>query len=492
MFFCQDALKLSALITDDYLYKSYLLQLQKKKSVDDSGDADWLQPWRRVAVCKKPHLARSRGVSLNEQTSSRRVPRMALSAGGRDCLRAGDTCSSDDTCSPRLRTLRQCVAGDGSVKLGPGARNQCENAMTALLSTPLHGCQCKRGMKKEKNCLSIYWSLHQSVLHGLSLVESYPYEPEERGSDYVRLASIAAESEVTTVNRCLDAAKACNIDETCQKLRTEYVSACIQPSARSGPCNRPKCNKALRKFFDRVPPDYTHELLFCPCTDTACAERRRQTIVPTCSYEDKEKPNCLAQLRICKADYVCRSRWAQFQYDCQPSEQSASGCKQENYGACLLAYTGLMGSMITPNYLDNSTSNVGPWCSCTASGNHREQCNDFLTFFHDNVCLKNAILAFGNGSDVKTGSSQPGMPSPATDNQSPHLATTAPGVSMETEQNILRAQIPTQVNENDRLWGDEGDSTLPSPGLSDRGAEPIRLSLLLVLGWLLLLLLSDQ
>ncbi|KAG7235795.1 hypothetical protein INR49_002182 [Caranx melampygus] len=120
------------------------------------------------------------------------VPRMALSMGGRDCLRAGDTCSSDDTCSPRLRTLRQCVAGDGSVKLGPGARNQCENAMTALLSTPLHGCQCKRGMKKEKNCLSIYWSLHQSVLHGLSLVESYPYEPEERGSDYVRLASIAA------------------------------------------------------------------------------------------------------------------------------------------------------------------------------------------------------------------------------------------------------------------------------------------------------------
>lgn len=59
--------------------------------------------------------------------------------------------------------------------------------------------------------------------------------------------------------------------------------------------------------------------------------------------------------------------------------------------------------------------------------------------------LENAILAFGNGSDVKTSASQPGMPSPATDNQSPFLATTAPGVSMETEQNILRAQIPTQV-----------------------------------------------
>uniref|UniRef100_A0A673C5L3 GDNF family receptor alpha 4a n=1 Tax=Sphaeramia orbicularis TaxID=375764 RepID=A0A673C5L3_9TELE len=158
----------------------------------------------------------------------------SYSETGWDCLRAGDTCSSDDTCSPRLRTLRQCVAGDGSVKLGPGARNQCENAMTALLSTPLHGCQCKRGMKKEKNCLSIYWSLHQS--------DDSPYCPRLANQF---LHQTCHQSEVTTVNRCLDAAKACNIDETCQKIRTEYVSACIQPSARSGPCNRPRCNKAL-------------------------------------------------------------------------------------------------------------------------------------------------------------------------------------------------------------------------------------------------------
>lgn len=111
---------------------------------------------------------------------------------------------------------------------------------------------------------------------------------------------------MTTVNRCLDAAKACNVDETCQKLRTEYVSACIAPSARAGACNRARCSKALRKFFDRVPPDYTHELLFCPCSDTACAERRRQTIVPACSFEEREKPNCLVQLRACEADYVCK------------------------------------------------------------------------------------------------------------------------------------------------------------------------------------------
>lgn len=112
---------------------------------------------------------------------------------------------------------------------------------------------------------------------------------------------------MTTVNRCLDAAKACNIDDVCQKLRTEYVSTCIKPSTKSGLCNQSRCNKALRRFFDRVPPEYTHELLFCPCSDMACSERRRQTIVPSCSYEGEEKPSCLSQMRICKADYICRS-----------------------------------------------------------------------------------------------------------------------------------------------------------------------------------------
>lgn len=48
-----------------------------------------------------------------------------------------------------------------------------------------------------------------------------------------------------------------------------------------------------------------------------------------------------------------------------------------------------------------------------------------------------------------------------------------------------------QVNENDRLWGEESESTLPSPGLSDRGADPGRLSVLLSLAWMIPLL-SDQ
>lgn len=46
---------------------------------------------------------------------------------------------------------------------------------------------------------------------------------------------------------------------------------------------------------------------------------------------------------LTSASCFFRSRLAQFQYDCEPSEMSANGCKQGNYGACLLAYTGLIG-----------------------------------------------------------------------------------------------------------------------------------------------------
>ncbi|XP_053497543.1 GDNF family receptor alpha-4 [Ictalurus furcatus] len=403
---------------------------------------------------------------------------------GRDCLLAGDSCSSDETCSPRLRTLRQCVAGDGSMKLGPGARSQCANAVSALLSSPLHGCQCRRGMKREKNCLSIYWSLYQSGIHGLNLVESYPYEAVEKGYDYVRLASITADSDLglSTANRCLDAAKACNVDDLCQRLRTEYVSACIKTSGKSGLCNRSRCNKALRRFFDRVPPEYTHELLFCPCSDMACSERRRQTIVPGCSYEMPEKPSCLTQMRSCRADYICRSRLAQFQYDCLPEEQSSSGCKHGNYAACLVAYTGLIGSPITPNYAENTTSNVSPWCTCSASGSQRQQCTQFLDYFTNNICLNNALLMFGNGMDQSPTASQTDRRISVTDRDTRNSSSGF--VSMDTEENIASPTISTQDTERGRLWG---DSTIPfnthrnSSQVSTRECLPILICLLLIL-----------
>lgn len=45
------------------------------------------------------------------------------------------------------------------------------------------------------------------------------------------------------------------------------------------------------------------------------------------------------------------------------------------------------GTAITPNYLDNASSRVAPWCDCRASGNRREECEAFRGLFTRNQCL---------------------------------------------------------------------------------------------------------
>jgi len=47
---------------------------------------------------------------------------------------------------------------------------------------------------------------------------------------------------------------------------------------------------------------------------------------------------------VCHCICVCfRSRFADFQHNCQPSSLSASGCVRESRAMCLKAYTGLIG-----------------------------------------------------------------------------------------------------------------------------------------------------
>lgn len=113
----------------------------------------------------------------------------------------------------------------------------------------------------------------------------------------------------SSCNPCLDAVKACNLNAVCKRQRSAYVAACSRPSPlmpSPEPCGRKRCHRALRQFFERVQTDLSYPLLFCWCQDKACAERRRQTIIPTCSFEEKLKPNCLELRRTCRSDPLCR------------------------------------------------------------------------------------------------------------------------------------------------------------------------------------------
>lgn len=108
-------------------------------------------------------------------------------------------------------------------------------------------------------------------------------------------------------NQCLKAAQDCGLFEKCGALRAEYVLACTKRVTGSDRCNRQKCHRALRKFLERVPEEYSFGVLFCSCTEPLCGERRRKTIVPSCSYEEKDgQPNCLHLESYCLRDDLCR------------------------------------------------------------------------------------------------------------------------------------------------------------------------------------------
>ncbi|XP_056147909.1 GDNF family receptor alpha-1a [Lampris incognitus] len=324
-----------------------------------------------------------------------------------DCVKASEQCLKEQGCSSKYRTMRQCAAGgkesNFSMVAGMEAKDECRSAMDALKQSPLYNCRCKRGMKKEKNCLRIYWGIYQT-LQGNDFLEDSPYEPvNSRLSDIFRLAPIIALAHIPKGNNCLNAAKACNLNDTCKKYRSAYISPCTSRVSTAEVCNKRKCHKALRQFFDKVPPKHSYGMLFCSCPpsdQSACSERRRQTIVPVCSYEEKQKPNCLELQASCKTNYICRSRLADFFANCQPEPRSLSGCLKENYADCLLAYSGLIGTVMTPNYLRSPKISVSPYCDCSSSGNNKDDCDKFTEFFTDNTCLRNAIQAFGNGTDV--------------------------------------------------------------------------------------------
>ncbi|XP_053783385.1 GDNF family receptor alpha-4 [Desmodus rotundus] len=198
-------------------------------------------------------------------------------------------------------------------------------------------------------------------------------------------------------NRCVVAAEACTADARCQQLRTEYVAQCLGRTA-SGDCPRARCRRALRRFFSHGSPALTHALLFCPCSDPTCAERRRQTFVPACAFSGPGpvQPTCLVPLDACKQSRVCRPRLRAFQASCAPVPGVPDGCPLDQASRCLRAYAGLVGTAVTPNYVDNASARVAPWCNCGASGNRREECEAFRQLFTRNHCLDGAIQAFGS------------------------------------------------------------------------------------------------
>uniref|UniRef100_UPI00358E7916 GDNF family receptor alpha-4-like isoform X2 n=1 Tax=Myxine glutinosa TaxID=7769 RepID=UPI00358E7916 len=391
-----------------------------------------------------------------------------------DCVRGQELCMADTVCSSSLRTMRQCVAGSGDLL----ALKECVAAVEALQASALYYCRCRRGMRREKSCLRIYWVINEGLARGDDLFENSPYEP----TSYLSQAlATGRPANPTSGNACMAAAMACNMEEACTKYKTEYVQAC---APRGDSCNRRRCHSALRRFFDRVPANSSHGMLFCPCHEYACTERKRKTIVPSCSYADREKINCLSLHRSCKSNFVCRSRLADFFTNCRASSHSRTACYHDNYAACLMAYTGLVGTAMTPNYIDTSSLTVAPWCTCSKSGNQRDDCDSFLQLFTRNICLRNAMQAFGNGSELGKGGSRlsPVATVPTTLREDDRREFSYEDLSesreemLDSEENVIPPlhnddASNSQADRKQSLAGHQASS--PDPNMAPRSAMPV-------------------
>ncbi|XP_077017593.1 GDNF family receptor alpha-4 [Tamandua tetradactyla] len=218
------------------------------------------------------------------------------------------------------------------------------------------------------------------------------------GSTLLLLLLLLGSASPARGNRCVAAAEACTADARCQQLRTDYVARCLERAAPGG-CPRARCRRALRRFFARGPPALTLALLFCPCAGSACAERRRQTFVPSCAFSrpGAPPPSCQVALNACEHSRVCKPRLLAFQAACAPAPGAPDGCSRDQAPSCWRAYAGLVGTAVTPNFVDNVSARVAPWCDCGASGNRLEECEAFRGLFTRNRCLDGAIQAFDGG-----------------------------------------------------------------------------------------------
>ncbi|KAK7810376.1 hypothetical protein U0070_022139 [Myodes glareolus] len=150
-----------------------------------------------------------------------------------------------------------------------------------------------------------------------------------------------------------------------------------------------------------------------------------------------------------------KSRLADFHANCRASYRTLTSCPADNYQACLGSYAGMIGFDMTPNYVDSNPTGivVSPWCNCRGSGNQEEECEKFLRDFTENPCLRNAIQAFGNGTDVNMSPKGPSFPA----TQAPRVEkvpslpddlsdSTSLGTSVITTcTSIQRAQVHTSV-----------------------------------------------
>ncbi|KAM8847786.1 GDNF family receptor alpha-3 [Synchiropus picturatus] len=413
------------------------------------------------------------------------APYFTFQSSYTDCFEAHRVCSADPQCEALYRGLEHCASDAAVLPLWEQAAAECLERQEALLAKhpSLLTCKCQRGFRKEEQCLHIYWRVR--LLPAEDELELSPYDDTLVDMRMASLVAGSAFNQHDGENQCLKAAQDCGLYEKCGALRSEYVLACTKRVPGTSRCNQHKCYRALRRFLERVPEEYSLGVLFCPCTNTLCGERRRKTIVPSCSYQDTEgiQPNCLHQQSFCRRDDLCRSRLADFLQNCQPSPATASGCLRDSAGLCLRAYAGLIGTIMTPNYISNTSSDVSLWCNCEGSGNQWHECLRLQRMFTHNNCLRNSIIWMGDPGLLPAEVDSPPAPRPSPLVQEDellsnnHLPEHNNVVESEEEERLIQTEVETdETDQFDVIPQYSERATVSNLGSSVAGGAPTHIS----------------
>ncbi|XP_077328473.1 GDNF family receptor alpha-3 isoform X2 [Lithobates pipiens] len=328
-----------------------------------------------------------------------------------DCILAEEKCLKDSPCRASYHEYKNCSGTDvmdqvNSVK--------CKEAAEVLSQNSIMQCKCQR-MRREEHCLNIYWAVHPDYVHGYMDSNDSPYVDEKvdkkGANDYARLA--AGFDQYSETNNCLKEANICSSNVRCSKYRSDYAMHCASMDPNDS-CDQQKCHHYLREFFKKVPMEFTKRILFCQCNqESNCAERRRKNIVPECSFEEKVKKNCLELRDTCLRNTLCKSRFLDYQKQCQLNKKGR--CLQENHNQCIQSYIRMIGTVMTPNFINNSTMETSLWCNCEGSGDQEDDCKNILSMFTCNKCLKSAIMMEINNSNAIDMDSELANPFPDND-----------------------------------------------------------------------------
>ncbi|XP_006803760.1 GDNF family receptor alpha-2-like [Neolamprologus brichardi] len=229
---------------------------------------------------------------------------------------------------------------------------------------------------------------------------------------------------------CVEAHRVCSVEPTCEALyrglelcaeeaavspqAEQLASECVERRdallAKHPSLLTCKCQRGFRKeeLCLRI---YWRVRLLPGEVFLACCTRRRAQDRPKTSWRDiisQLSWECPYELKR-----VAGSRLADFLNNCQPSHLTASGCLKDSAGLCLRAYAGLIGTIMTPNYISNSSADVSLWCNCEGSGNQWQECLKLQRIFTHNSCLRNSISWMGSLGLLPADITQPPAPRPS-------------------------------------------------------------------------------